>query len=85
MISGRFHGRLTITPASWNLGCQLLFEEGAAAVIVANDDILCSRVAVDGLVNCWLQTQAAIVTGEDVSEQMRPEEVLQYTPTPAAA
>jgi hypothetical protein len=68
--------------ASWNLGCEVLFARGVPAVIVANDDILCSPTAIDGLVGCWQETQVDLVSGVDLHESMPPEEILHYTGQP---
>jgi len=66
--------------ASWNLGCEALFGEDVPAVVIANDDILCSPSTLDGLVECWVETGAALVSGVDRNESMSPEEMKVYSP-----
>jgi GT2 family glycosyltransferase len=67
--------------ASWNLGCEELFADGASAVLIANDDILCAPVTVDALVDCWQGTGAGLVAARNMRDHISPEQIRGYSPS----
>ena len=52
--------------AAWNGGVDDLLRRGCGAVIVSNDDVLCHRGTIDGLVAAWLDGDADLVSARNV-------------------
>lgn len=55
---------------AWNDGCDMLFDNGMDAVVVANDDILLHPDTIDSLVDASHHTGAWIVTADNVRDRL---------------
>lgn len=75
MRSGQHHLEFSIVntgttglsvAAAWNGGVEDLLERGCDAVIVSNDDVVCHRGTIDGLVAAWLDGECDLVSGRNV-------------------